>query len=264
MKILILASLLGSVQAFAWGPTGHRAVGEVATSLLDADVALKIQQLLDGGDLARAATWPDEIKSEPETYRYTYTWHYTDWPDEMHDHSEEASSGQLLKSISEQLLVLKDPKATKEKKAFALKFVTHLVGDLHMPLHVGNGIDQGGNLCKVYFHKVATNLHAVWDEDMINFNKLSFTEFARFVKQALNAQNFAEWKKGTVVDWALESKQLRNTIYPDEAKAYCRKEVTDAEMPRLGYEYSYKFMPIVEKRVLQAGVRLAKLLNESL
>lgn len=275
MKTLFTALLFLSANAFAWGPTGHRTVGEIATGLLEAPVALKVSSILDGHGLARVATWPDEIKSDPDTYKHTFNWHYTDWPEEMQEHNEHNSAGLLLTSINEQLKTLKDPGSPKEKKVFALKFLVHLVGDLHQPLHVGNGLDMGGNACKVIFQRVPTNLHALWDEGMIDFTKLSFTELAKFLKQGLKYSDLTEWRKGTVVDWAHESKQIRATIYPADvvlskepisSKQYCRKDVvpTEAEMPKLGYEYSYKFLPVVEKRLLQAGVRLAKLLNENL
>lgn len=275
MKTLLTILLLLSSNAFAWGPTGHRAVGEIATGFLDSKVAQKVHKILEGRSLARVANWPDEIKSEPQTYKYTFNWHYTDWPEEMQEHNEHNSAGILLTSISEQLKTLKHSGATKEQKAFALKFLVHLVGDLHQPLHVGNGLDMGGNTCKVIFQKTPTNLHALWDEGMIDFTRLSFTELAKFVKQGSQTSDLVEWRKGGPLDWALESKKIRETIYPDNVasplgpvsiRQFCRKDIapTEAEMPKLGFEYSYKFLPVVEKRLLQAGVRLAKLLNENL
>lgn len=274
MKTLILAMLLISTKAFGWGSTGHRAVGAVAEKFLDPSVAVKIQTILQGSTLSRVANFPDEIKSEPETYSYTYNWHYTDWKEEDHDHDETNSSGKLLGAINEQLAVLKDAAAPNDKKAFALKFIVHLVGDLHQPLHVGNGLDQGGNKCKISFHKKDTNLHALWDEGMIDFTNLSFTELANYTMQGRTREEILSWKAGDVVSWAKESKELRATIYPQDVtpsptpmsvKQYCRSDVvvTAEVTPKLAYEYSYKFMPIVEKRIYQAGLRLAVLLNAS-
>lgn len=275
MKTFILTLAILSTNAFAWGPTGHRVVGAVAEKSLDPKVAIKVFEILGGQSLSRASTWPDEIKSEPETYSYTYNWHYTDWKDEDHAHDETNSSGKLLTSIKEQLSVLKDPQASKEKKAFALKFVVHLIGDLHMPLHVGNGLDQGGNKCRVLFHNQQTNLHALWDEGMIEFTKLSYSELAAYVSQGKTREQVAAWRSGDVVDWALESKNLRAKIYPTDVapsttamsvKEYCRSDIkvpTEA-MPKLAFEYSYKFVPVMEERLFQAGIRLAMVLNETL
>jgi hypothetical protein len=275
MKSLMLALMLLSVNAFGWGPTGHRVVGAVAEKHLDSSVHSKIIKILEGQSLSRVANWPDEIKSEPVKYSYTFNWHYTDWADDVHDHDETNSSGKLLSSINDQIAVLKNQEATNEAKAFALKFIIHLVGDLHQPLHVGNGLDQGGNFCKVIFQGQPMNLHSLWDEGLINFTKLSYSELADYVSQGHSVQQIQAWKSGTVLEWALESKELRGKIYPENVnptqapmsiKQYCRKDVvvTSEETPKLSYEYTYKFVPVVEQRLYQAGLRLALVLNEAL
>ncbi len=275
MKTLILAFAFISTNALAWGPTGHRAVAQVAERYMNSGALLKAYTLLGNKNLARVATWADEIKSEPAQYSHTYNWHYTDWPDHAHEHDESTSTGKLVGAIREQLEVLKNASATQEQKAFALKFVIHLVGDLHMPFHVGNGLDRGGNSCKVLFHNEATNLHALWDEKMIDFTKLSYTELSLYVFQGRSKEEIKAWRTGELVDWARESKQLRASIYPANVtpvtgpatvKQYCRTDITvlKEDMPKLSYDYSYQFMPVVEQRLFQAGLRLAVLLNEAL
>jgi hypothetical protein len=277
MKTFIaMLTLMSSGAVLAWGNTGHRVVGEVATKFLDIEVRYKAHKILKGESLARVSTWPDEIKSEPATYSHTYNWHYTTWQTDDHDHSEHeenASTGLLLKSINEQTAVLRDVNASDEKKAFALKFLVHLIGDIHQPLHVGNGTDQGGNWCKVTFHNKAYNLHALWDEGMIDFTNLSYTELAKFVAEGRTIDDIRLARSGNAVDWAKESKEIVPTLYPANVvpspepmsiRTYCQKEVKPEEMPKLAYEYSYKFMPIIEKRLYLAGVRLAQLLNQNL
>lgn len=275
MKAFILTAVLFSSNAFAWGPTGHRVVGAVADKFLTIEVASKIHTILGGKTMAQVSTWSDEIKSEPETYSHTFNWHFTDWRDEDHQHDETHSSGKLLTAIKEQLDVLKNQDATPDQKEFALKFIVHLVGDLHMPFHVGNGLDRGGNSCRVTFHGQKTNLHALWDDGMIAETRLSYTELTNFVVRGRSFEDIIAWKKGTAVDWARESKDLRSAIYPQDVvpskaqmsvKQYCRTDivVSQEEMPKLSYEYSYKFVPVVEKRLFQAGLRLAVLLNETL
>lgn len=275
MKTLLLALSLTSLNAFAWGPTGHRVVGAVAEKHLEPGVAVKVQKILKGQTLSRVSNWSDEIKSEPETYSHTYNWHYTDWKDEDHNHDETHSSGKLMTAIKEQLAVLEDENASMDSKNFALKFIVHLIGDLHQPLHVGNGLDQGGNKCRVTFHKKEMNLHQLWDEAMIDFTNLSYTELANYVAQGRTKEEYQSWKGGTPLDWALESKILRGQIYPADVnpsdrpltlKQYCRSDIVVAaeDMPKLSYEYSYKFVPVVEKRLYQAGLRLATMLNQTL
>ena len=277
MKTFIAAlALMSSSAVFAWGNTGHRVVGQVATRFLEIETLVKVNKILAGQSLARVSTWPDEIKSEPATYQHTYNWHYTTWQTDVHDHSEHtenASTGFLLKSINEQTAVLRDPNATNDAKVFAIKFIVHLIGDAHMPLHVGAGFDQGGNYCKVTFHGKGYNLHALWDEGMIDFTNLSFTELAKFVVEGKTVNDIKAARAGTVIDWVRESKQLLPSTYPAEVvpapegsqlKSYCIKDAPAEHLPKLAYDYSYKAMPVIEKRLFEAGVRLAQLLNESL
>jgi hypothetical protein len=101
---------------------------------------------------------------------------------------------------------------------------------------------------------------------MIDFTKLSFTELANYISQGRTREEIESWKTGDVVEWANESKQIRSTLYPLDPQKYCRTDpaVAPADIPKLGYEYSYKFVPVMEKRLFQAGLRLARLLNENL
>ena len=265
MKNLFIALLFVTSYAHAWGPTGHRVVGEIAEKHLSPNTLAKVRGILNGQSLARVSTWPDEIKSEPAKYSETFNWHYTDWKEDQEEHDHDHNSGKLIPALEEQIATLKDESKTQAQKEFAIKFLVHLIGDLHMPLHVGNGLDEGGNWCKVYYFNQLTNLHRLWDQDMIQGSLLSFTELSEFVQQTYSYKT-VEYKKGSIMDWAIESKNLRNQIYPAEVipgMNYCAKPASDtpANLPRLGYEYSYRFMPVVEERLYQGGVRLAKVLD---
>ncbi len=272
--VLILSSPLAS----AFGPTGHRTVGKIAENYLSAKAKKEIKKLLDGNSLARVSTWPDKIRSAPEEYSHTYPWHYATWPIGQKKYSYKKTEGLLLVSLDKNINILKDQSRPKEKRSFALKFIVHQIGDLHQPLHIGNGKDRGGNACKVYFHKDITNLHRLWDTNLIAHTKLSYTELSSFIIKT-HKKNTALFRKGTPLTWAKESRNLRELIYPKNLhsenekkqslnKTYCQysktPQVQDDQIPRLSYLYSYQFMPILEKRIFQAGVRLAKILNNSL
>jgi len=266
-KLIGVFCLFTASTAFAWGPTGHRAVGEIASRFLSIETMSKVHQILDGQSLAKVSTWPDEIKSDPTNYSHTYNWHYTTWQSTAHTHSHEHEndeSGYLLKSVKEQVEILKNSQATKAQKAFAIKFIVHLIGDAHMPFHVGNGNDRGGNYCKVTFHSKAFNLHALWDEGMIDFNGLSFTEFAKFIREGKTLSDIQKARQGEMLDWVKESKDILPSLYPEGAAEYCAQNAPAEKLPKLGYEYSYKFMPVIEQRIFEAGVRLALVLNDSL
>ncbi|MGE3608552.1 MAG: S1/P1 nuclease [Bacteriovoracaceae bacterium] len=258
MKYFLFSFFISS-QVFAWGPTGHRVVGELAQIFLEPKALTEVRAILDGRSLSRISTWPDEIRSQPEKYSYTFKWHYTDWPNEMKEHDESKSSGSLVSSIREQLSTLKNKKAPLEKRSFALKFLVHLVGDLHMPLHVGNGKDAGGNKCFLKFMGERTNFHALWDEGIINFSKLSYTELTDYLIKEFKPNQRAEWIKGDILDWAAESRKMREEIYPKEM--VCG---TETNLVSLSYDYSNLHMLIIEQRLFQAGIRLAFLINQAL
>ena len=114
-------------------------------------------------------------------------------------------------AIEEQVRTLKNNKSSVDKKKFALRFLIHLVGDLHQPLHVGNGLDRGGNDCKVFFHKEKSNLHRLWDEEMINFKRLSYTELVDFISY-FSAEEIKEFMGGSLLSWA-KNQRIYVTVF---------------------------------------------------
>jgi hypothetical protein len=274
---LVIAVLaIAPLQALAWGSMGHRATGLIAERHMDADALKKSRALLDGHDLAFASTWPDEVRSLPKAYGHTFNWHHTTWDDDddaFHAGLESKDTGFLLSQLDKQIAILKNPANAKADRAFALKFIIHLLGDLHQPLHVGANGDRGGNKCRVLWHGKPSNLHRVWDSEMIEMTNLSYTELAAFASQNRSPEQVRQWQSGTIRQWSEESKKLRMRLYPAEVVApsapvtyltYCQDNVDTSAMPKLGYEYSYEFDPVVRERLYQAGVRMAKVLNDAL
>lgn len=142
------------------------------------------------------------------------------------------------------------------------------MGDLHQPLHVGNGLDRGASTCKVTYFGVKYTLHQVIDEVMIDFTKLSYSEFAKLILEGKSENDFKAIRVGNALDWARESRDLRDALYPaevegsnNELKNYCVENVDEKKMPELGHSYNYQHMKTVNKRLLEGGVRLAWLLN---
>lgn len=275
-SVLMALLVLTAPPLHAWGQTGHRSIAEIAEQHMRPDSVRKAHALLDGHDLAFASTWGDEIRSRPAQFGHTLNWHYTTWPDDE-DHfgadEEDKGSGLLLSQIAAQLAILENPQAGKAERSQALKFVIHLVGDVHQPLHVGAAGDKGGNACRVTWHGRNSNLHTVWDSDMIDKTQLSYTELADFASQSRTPQQTRAWRTGNAEAWAAESKALRSRIYPAEVLTpttplshltYCGPSVAPEAMPALGYEYSERFLPALYDRLYQAGIRLAMLLDAAL
>lgn len=238
-----------SLQSFGWGITGHRAIGLIAEKHLTKKAKKRIDRILNGRSLAVVSTWMDEIRSD-SAYDYAETWHWVTIPTgTTYEQTEKNPTGDAIEAILRLENELKSGNLSEEKEAEALKMLVHLIGDIHQPLHVGTGEDMGGNQVKVKWFWDDTNLHSVWDTKMIESQQYSYTELAESVSHF--PENMVEdWKDDPLMTWVEESKSLRGQVYdlPEDNN--------------LKYEYRYKNWSTVEKRLLQAGVRLAAVLNE--
>lgn len=260
MKILFV-SILFSLTAISggpadntnsnevWGQIGHRTTGDIAEDYLTEEAAAEVQRVLGNESLAQVSTWMDEVRSDGG-YDFMAPWHYVTIPaGETYETAEKAEGGDIIWAILKVVRELKEGGLTPKQEAENLKILVHLVGDLHQPLHVGNGTDRGGNDVRLEWAGERSNLHRVWDSDIIDGKQLSFTELSMFINHPTEEQ-ITEWQSTDVLDWAYESQALLEQVYdlPDDM--------------RLGYEYSYRNWDTVQRRLLQAGVRLAGLINE--
>ena len=246
--VVMCAVLVISPKAFSWGKTGHRVVAEIADRNLDPVAKKGIKDLLGVDTLARIANYPDEIRSD-RAYDYTSTWHSTSIPTgKTYFDQKRNKEGDIIEALFRMDETLRDPKKSKEDKAFALKFMVHLMGDVHQPLHVGLAEDRGGNNVRVKWFKAESNLHTIWDESIIDFQQLSYTEYSTFLNHYTKDEK-KDISKGTFIDWAKESQELRSVVYDTGASE------------NLSYEYQFKTKPVVEERLKKAGLRLATVLN---
>jgi len=248
--ILLLAITFTFANETDWGPTGHRATGEIAEQYLTKKAFKKIEKLLEGESLAFVSTHADEIKSD-KSFRKFSPWHYVNIPLEGdYESADKNPKGDLITGINYCIKVLKDQESTEEDKRFYLKMLVHFVGDLHQPLHIGRKEDKGGNTIQVEWFKKGTNLHRVWDENMIEEWGMSYIELADNAKD-LTKEEIKEIQKGTILDWMKDTHSLTEGIYNSV-------EVGD----NLKYRYSYDYFPVVRTQLQKGGLRLAKLLND--
>jgi hypothetical protein len=234
--------------ALSWGPIGHRVVGRVAEHHLSEVAARGVAAILGAETLAQASTWPDEIRTDP-AWDTAKPWHFISIDDgETYATTAKSPGGDVVEAIERFTQVLRDQQAAVARKVVALRFLVHFVGDLHQPLHAGRRADSGGNAIKVTWFNEETNLHAVWDDKIIEAEKLSFSELADFIDHP-TPDEIRAWQNGVPADWAQESAALRAQVYqlPGDKK--------------LSYLYAYQNAPLVKRRLLQAGVRLAWILN---
>ena len=170
IAVPLLLVLPTTTPAWAWGRLGHRVISRIAEKNLTPKTRAAITELLGPGEtLADASTWADENRRRlPKTA----PWHYVDVPldEPRYDakwSADDSKHGCVVNKIKEFRATLKDPKRSIEDRRFALRFFIHCIEDLHMPMHVGDNHDRGGNDTQVRFFDRGSNMHRLWDSDMI-------------------------------------------------------------------------------------------------
>jgi hypothetical protein len=269
-KFLLTAAVVLALipsPAFAWGKTGHRVVAAIADTQLSGLARAHIREILGGAEsLDEAANWPDEMRSAPGQFwqKTSVPWHYVTLDGIIYDHAP--PEGDALEALDHFKKVLQDPSSSLADKQEALRFIVHLVGDLHQPLHVGKCCDKGGNDVKVSWFGKPTNLHAVWDSQLADDEQLSFTELAAKLERHTSPEDVVTWWDINPRDWISESAEIRENIYANipapKARDKKAKKGAPSPLPDLSYGYVYKFTPVMERRLQQAGIRLAAYLND--
>jgi len=242
--------LAAPAPALAWGKTGHRVTGAIAERFLSPEAQAGVASILGTETLAEASTWPDEMRSDPSEFwqETANPWHYVTVPPERtYVEVGAPPEGDALSALERFAAVVRDPGASLEDKQLALRFIVHIVGDLHQPLHAGNGTDRGGNDHRVTFRGDSTNLHSVWDSGIIEGEQLSYTEWTAWLLADISPDEASAWAVPDPLVWVGESTQLRDRIYPEEE--------------RISGRYVNEHKGIVDQRLSQAGIRMAAYLN---
>jgi hypothetical protein len=249
LALVLLFSLLSSGKLLAWGMIGHRVVGEVASEHLSKKAAKNIKKILGHETLAEVSNWMDDIKSD-HAYDSLKPWHYTTIPDGMtYGETTPNPEGDVIYGITFLVEALKSGELSKALERDYIKLLVHLVGDIHQPLHVGNGEDRGGNDVDVEWFWESSNIHRVWDSGMIESKQYSYTELAKIINHP-SKDEIETLQSTSVEDWAHEAMAFRDGIYdlPEDGK--------------INYQYRYKHWDTMKSQLMKGGVRLAGLLNE--
>lgn len=254
MNIIII---LLSSYAYSFGILGHRIVGEIAQKHISKATQKKLNKIAGNETLAMMANWPDFMKSDREFSNRTYYWHFVTIPDGMtYETIEKEPKGDIVESIGRMIEIISDKNASNSQKLEALRFLVHFIGDIHQPLHVGLPDDRGGNDVKVRYFGEMTNLHHIWDENLIKGQELSFTEYANEINHAEKSE-IKIWENDDIHVWIKESMELRK-------QAYSTLSVNKDGAFEVGYRYSYDNIASLNRRLLQAGIRLAFVLDKNL
>ena len=241
--------------AAAWGPDGHRIICEIAQIHLLPRARKVIQQNFNIKYLALVANWAEVIKSKP---RKPDVLHYTNIEEGKwtYDQTRDCPDKKCVtEKIREFERVLSNKRLFYFDRKDALKFLVHLIGDIHQPMHLGNLADRGGNEIDVLVNGETMNLHALWDSGLIDQGEESLIQYAEKLDARTTDEEIKEWTKSYVEHWSNESRELSLKY------GYSLSLTEDGE---LSNEYLARGRLIVEKQLRRAGVRLAHILNRSL
>ena len=282
----LLSQVMLAPYAHAWGPTGHRVVAEIAQRHLTPAAQAKVSALLGGRSLADVANWPDELRSDARFDKYKPL-HFATVPNGVASYRDAKKSpcGDLVVAIDALTAFLRtgsrealfSVKALSDKSDgtakgacnpqetnpispdTALRFLVHLMGDLHQPLHVG-GTDLGGNAVSVnWMDRWKTNLHSTWDDEMVDFERFDYTEYARFLDRASEA-DAARWLTGDTISYADEAISMRSKLYLFSDDSITPRAVK-TPVHKISYQYIGAQRDRMREQLLKGGLRLAGVLN---
>lgn len=240
--VLVIALILSPVISSAWGCEGHKIVDKVALNYLNKSILDSIQYYLGDTKYADAGCWMDEVRSNHD-FDYMKPWHYINL--ERERKYDPASTNNIVSALDSAIAHLQHRnRYTKEQIATDIKIVMHLMGDLHQPLHVGYGSDKGGNTIELSFVGHTSNLHKVWDSEIIRHESITAEDCLSLLKSVVTPPI----KKIDVVDWMWRSRAELSSVY-----SFSNGTIDQA--------YITKAKPIVEAQLSIAGVRLAYVLN---
>lgn len=231
---------------YAWGAKGHKIVAAIAKQSLDKQIVDSIQKYLGTMSFEDASVWMDEVRSD-HSYDYLKPWHYVNV--EKDKTYVKTKDPEVVNEIEIAISTLKEKGARdKDKINFALKVIFHLIGDIHQPLHCGYADDKGGNKIEVQFLNKGTNLHKVWDSEIIEDAGISLNDCLNLANE-LSLKEKKKIQANNVEVWMNESRELLSEVYNFETK--------------IKQDYIDKNKPVIEKQLVRAGIRLAMILHET-
>jgi len=261
--LLASAMLLLAPSARAWGPLGHGVVAELAQRRLSPAAEREVERLLAPEHttrLADVANWPDQIRNDPTQqalWKRTSRWHYINFSSDRCGYvaPRDCPKGEcVVAALAREVRVLGDRTQPDAIRLEALKFVVHLVGDAHQPLHAGYRPDRGGNQYQVQFGGKGSNLHKVWDSGLLSTRHLRWQDYANLLdaRPPVTLLPAIAPLDDPYAQWSEESCRLTAAMdfYPSRR--------------RIGSAYVDRNLPLAERRLREAGTRLAEVLNSQL
>jgi hypothetical protein len=250
---LVLLALLPLPDAGAWEDDGHRIVADVAEALLTPPARQRVDRLLNGARMRDVANYADDIR--PFQLR-TARWHFVNVAPGEPRYSPERDcrpvQGQgdcVIAAIDRALAALGNPGVPDGTQAAELTYLIHFVADVHQPFHAVTEA-RGGNDIRVSFFGTPTNLHRVWDLDIIKRTGINAEDYALNLVAKWNRERDRDGTaaEGGAVDWAMQSREIGQSALV-------------ANGADIDQSYIDRFLPVMNERLMLAGVRLAGILN---
>lgn len=251
--LMILAAVLAAVNlSFAWGPKGHAVVADIAARHISKKTAQKIDAVLGGETMVDVSSWADNVRKDPR-YAHTATWHFVNVdPGYTYQTMPKDPAGDVYVKLLEITEALKSDTLSAEQEKVNLMLLIHLVGDLHCPMHVGHRDDLGGNRIPVQWFGQPTNLHSIWDSKLVDACRpWSYSEWTENIDRNLTPEQIRRITQPTVMEWMEQTMALCEDIYANTPSG-----------GNYSYDYCFQYAPAVKQQFLQAGLRLARLLEE--
>ena len=250
--ILILTISSANSTAWAWGRKGHDVIAGIAETHLTKKAKKQVRELLEGKTMIYYSSWMDEIRGD-SIYQFTTTWHYANVDEgKTYETMIKHPDGDVVTATLLSIKMLKDKTQSDSIRSMYLKFLIHLIGDLHCPMHAGRATDLGGNLYPVTWRNQETNLHRLWDSPIVDAAKTwSYLEWCINIDLGINKKQKKTIAAGDPLSWFNETVAIAKDVYENSPK--------NGTIPS---DYVRNYTPVIEKQFLYAGHRLAYLLND--
>jgi hypothetical protein len=250
--LFLLTAVMSTIPAFGWGEKGHNAIAHIAQEHLTRRAERQVTRLLEGHNMAYWSSWADGLRNDSR-YDFISTWHYAN-ADEGYTYatSPKVPEGDVYTAVELCIEKLEAKGTSDSLQSIYLKMLIHFVGDMHCPMHAGRASDRGGNGYIVDFRGAESNLHRLWDSQIVEASHpWSALEWAENADHKMSRLERQELEAGTPLEWMEQTVEMSHTLYADTP-----------QNEELSWGYIDRYSPVVEQKFMEGGYRLARILNE--
>lgn len=248
-KISLLIAFLFFIKTnttFAYSEKGHEIISAIASTCVDSSLRANVMAYLEGSSFEEAGLWMDKMRAN-QSYDYMKPWHYINI--EKDQSYKPVSEDNIINALQKILNDFENIESmSNEQIKTNLLVLFHLIGDLHQPLHVGYGADKGGNLYQVNFNGRGTNLHKIWDDVIIQDQNINLEDCMK-IFHSLPIAETEKISRINLIDWMNDSRSLLDEVYGFNGHT-------------LDEKYMTRMKPVVENRLVYAGIRLGAILQK--